>query len=525
MFTALRTGAARRANSFKTLVENFRRGEDGSIIVLSLFLLVGTFAIIGMSVDFMRFESRRAMLQSTADRAVLAATELDRHDGTLNQAQMEQLRRDIVIDHFTKAGFADAIEGPIEVITSEKFASVGVKARFEMDTAMMRFLSRNLGNGADKDEDGERKFSKLSAPAESTAVEGVANIEISLALDLSGSMRNLVTTEDGGTTGETKIEALHEAADAFATAVLDPKYADRISLSLVPYSEHVNAGPDLFNQLGSTALHNVSHCVEFDNVDFQTLEMDLSKNYEHAHFYQYNTHYNKYGGWYDNSNKAVEAPVCPKYAYERIVPLSQNLSDLRDNIHQLEARAGTSIFIGLKWATALLDPSMRPAISNLVAAGKIDGVFDGRPADYPVEGEATATQKVIVLMTDGQNSGSSRLYSQYYNTQSKQDYWETHNLRYAYRNNHYRYRYGSTPYTYYRHTAQDADYNMAILCEKAKDAGVIIFAVAVEATVHGETMMSECASSQGHYFSATGDEMKTVFEGIAKQITELRLSL
>jgi hypothetical protein len=54
---------------------------------------------------------------------------------------------------------------------------------------------------------------------------------------------------------------------------------------------------------------------------------------------------------------------------------------------------------------------------------------------------------------------------------------------------------------------------------------VIIYAVAVEATPDGETEMGKCASSDTHFFSVTGGELETIFTEIAKQITELRLSL
>jgi hypothetical protein len=58
----------------------------------------------------------------------------------------------------------------------------------------------------------------------------------------------------------------------------------------------------------------------------------------------------------------------------------------------------------MKWGTVLLDPSMQPAIGNLITAGAIPGDFVERPYSF----DAGQTLKVIVLMTDGQNT------SQYY---------------------------------------------------------------------------------------------------------------
>ena len=80
---------------------DFRDDENGSIIIFTLFLLILMLAIGGMAVDFMRFECERAVLQSTADRAVLAAADLDQ------DADQKQ----VVIDYFEKAGLSGAIVG------------------------------------------------------------------------------------------------------------------------------------------------------------------------------------------------------------------------------------------------------------------------------------------------------------------------------------------------------------------------------------------------------------------------------
>jgi len=60
------------------------------------------------------------------------------------------------------------------------------------------------------------------------------------------------------------------------------------------------------------------------------------------------------------------------------------------------------------------------------------------------------------------------------------------------------------------------------LCQKAKDKGVIIYAIAVEAGSHGDQEMAKCASSTSHYFNVNGGELEQVFGAIARQITDLR---
>ena len=141
---------------------DFREDESGSIIIFTLFLLILMLAIGGIAVDFMRFESERAVLQSTADRAVLAAADLDQ------DADQKQ----VVFDYFEKAGLSGAIVGEPKVDDFGGRRSVGVVAQQEINTMFLKLLG----------------IHKLSSKAASTAVDGIADIEVSLVVDLCGSI-------------------------------------------------------------------------------------------------------------------------------------------------------------------------------------------------------------------------------------------------------------------------------------------------------------------------------------------------
>jgi Flp pilus assembly protein TadG len=197
-------------------IRSFGRDEGGAVIVMTIMFLGLMMIMGGMAVDFMRFESRRTMLQSVADRAVLAAAEL----------KQDKDEAAVVVDYFKKAGFDGTIVGTPDVISNSDFSSVGVVASYELDSIYLKMLG----------------IEKLAAPAAATAVEGIANIEVSLVVDISGSMREDVVPTDGSAATQTKIQTLRTAATTFAETILTDKYKDKISLSLVPYSEHVNAG-------------------------------------------------------------------------------------------------------------------------------------------------------------------------------------------------------------------------------------------------------------------------------------------
>lgn len=479
--SVLKNKSERLARKIKGQLAHFGRSEDGTIIVMTitwllLFLIVG-----GMAVDFMRFESRRAMLQSTADRAVLAAADLSQ---TLDP-------KDVVADYFAKSEFPDTIIGEISVDPSGKTRSVGVNAIVEMPTTFLRMLT----------------IYNLDAPASATAIEGIANVEVSLILDISGSMEG------------TKIVELRKAAKKFVSVLLTDEYKDRVSISLIPYSQQVNAGPLILDQMNVVRNHEFSHCVDFTDAEMSLVPLDLSKSYLHEQHYQ----------WNSSSGNQITEPICPFYDYERIIPVTQDKDELDKEIDKLQPRGGTAIYLGMKWGLSLLDPSMNDAIKEIVKNDPKDGIFADRPEAYAVAGEANATQKVIVLMTDGQNSNSDRLRPEYYKNADDIAHWAEFNMWYSVRN-HMGGSYGTDILnflTYRRFTPESGDTMLKALCDEAKKPvrNIIIYAIAVEAGSHGTTQMANCASSTGHFFDVSSDKMEETFEGIARQITELRLSL
>jgi Flp pilus assembly protein TadG len=120
----------RNAKWLSKRIRHFQRAEDGAVIVMTLMFLMIMLIVGGMGVDFMRFEARRAMLQSTADRAVLAAADLTQ----------QQDAKAVVIDYFEKAGFGGTIIGEPSVIDTGEFNSVGVQAKLPMRTFFLKAL-------------------------------------------------------------------------------------------------------------------------------------------------------------------------------------------------------------------------------------------------------------------------------------------------------------------------------------------------------------------------------------------------
>ncbi|WP_186009190.1 pilus assembly protein TadG-related protein [Tropicibacter naphthalenivorans] len=177
--------------------------------IFSIFMIVLILTITGASVDIMRFEATRAKMQSSMDRAVLAAADLD------------QLQKpDVVVkDYMDKAGLGDAIAS---VNIKSGLASRTVEAT---GTASMKTLFLKMA-GVDT----------MTAPAVSIAEEKISNVEVSLILDISGSM-----TRNG------RMDKLKPAAQDFVNKVMTDESNGVTTLNLVPFAGQVNPGDILFD--------------------------------------------------------------------------------------------------------------------------------------------------------------------------------------------------------------------------------------------------------------------------------------
>ena len=490
-------------------LNKFVRDEEGSLIILTLLLLVVMLVLGGMAVDFMRFESRRAMLQSVSDRAVLAAANLDQ------SLEAEQ----VVEDYFEKSGFGGSIVGKPFVSDSGGSRFVSVNADLDIDTFYLRMIG----------------IDTLTASAASSAVEGVGDVEVSLVLDISYSMRQMVSGLD-----KTRIQLLREAATAFVDELLLPEYENQISMSLVSYSQQVNVGQGIFDALRTTPdsitedgllidssdpdfddpalgeiVTNTSLCVDLEPEDYETTTFDTDRTYDQVERFQALL----------STGPTIDRPVCPQEDFQAIIPLTQDRERLKRAINQFVPAGYTSIDLGMKWGVTLLDPSVRTLMSTVPDVAPI---FAGnRPADYVSAGDGPDALKFVVLMTDGENWAWRRLNTEYYNDFFWRKTFGTYGFDY-WRNNVNDHPDGNRPslqaVSDIRQTDAQKDGLLQNICNAAKDQGITVFTIAMGAEENGEDQMRQCASSANHYFETEGDTIVPIFKSIARQIRALRLT-
>ncbi|NBB84205.1 MAG: hypothetical protein GVY28_12475, partial [Alphaproteobacteria bacterium] len=231
--------------------------EDGSLLIWNLFTVIAIMLAVGLGLSVQMFELHRASLQNTLDRAVLAATDLD---------QTREAKA-VITDYVTRAGFEGSLTSA-EVETGVNFRTSSAAAELTMQTiAVPGDPTWNVG-------------------ASSAAIESITDIEIALVLDNSGSMGWDKDSSSGD--GNYRLNLLKPAAKDFVDAVSRPKNSNlpgSVSVSIVPFSTQVSAGPDIAAELDFTNEHSYSHCARFAADDYGTTAFSPTETVQRAgHF-------------------------------------------------------------------------------------------------------------------------------------------------------------------------------------------------------------------------------------------------
>ena len=360
--------------SLMDLFRASRRDEDGSIIIFSLMMFVLILWFGGMAVDLMRFETTRTKLQGTLDRAVLAAADLDQVLPPV----------DVCIDYFEKAGMSQFLDTCV-VDQGINYRIVTAAAQAEMPLFFYDLPSVFSSPFT-------AELSSLTVSGTSSAEERVTDVEVSLVLDVSGSMNS-----------NNRIQNLRPASRDFVTTVLANNTnapQGLITISIVPYSAVVNPGTLIEPYLNINRSHEESACLLFDDSEFTTTALDLTATYEHVAHFDPDWHSDSDSA--SDGNNRIKYPWCHTGDHNAIIPHSTNESDLHDAIDAIVPYGNTAIDMGVKWAAALLDPSTHTIIAGLAgqAGTGVPAIASTRPEDF---GQSDVL-KIIVLMTDGSNT-------------------------------------------------------------------------------------------------------------------------
>lgn len=413
---------------------DFRSEESGSIAIFVMLLFVMMLYVGGIGVDVMRSEMRRVAYWQTADRAALAASNI-----VLPPSQSPV---SVCLDWWNTSDIGDEADE----LTVENYTPLctGLATASSRETQLvgkvrsynwfMHMLNQPY----------------FDIPIQTAAQQGVSKIEVIMALDITGSMG-----EASGST--TKIAALRQAATNFVnilkfnrdgggnyTIPKDPN--NLISIGMVPYSSNVNIPVALRDQFNRTNLswwdglpnqgvqNPTINCFEIPESTYGAtalstgMAIPMSAVAQTASSNPNPTITNisaaeTRGGIVNLNYTASAVPskntndfMCNhgdnfstganETASNMIALPSTGITALKTQIGQLNPRGTTSIAVGMRWATALIDDSARPIYTALLGG---EPAMAGRPANN----SDNDTRKIIVLMTDGTHVASKYVKDAY----------------------------------------------------------------------------------------------------------------
>jgi Flp pilus assembly protein TadG len=369
-------------------LKSFWRDQEGSLLILSIFIFLTMVVTSALTLDFMRQEEVRQRIQNTADRAALAAADLNQ---VLSPAE-------VVKDYFEKEGLSGI---DYDLVVNENTYGTSRTVTITADTKVNRTFADFVAPD----------IRDLPIKINTQAEESIGRVEISLVLDISGSMDRVPSASTGTTT---RLQRLVPAAQSFVSQMFDvvqPEGAEpgRLMMSIVPYSTQV-ALPDYMldaytvsndYSIINSSKYRYEQCVDFDDNDFSSLSINPDTELQRT-MYGDSWNYTRYvSSKYYSSYYKHYLGNCSGVTANQVMPYSNSETKLLAKIAGLDADGNTSIDFGVKWGLALLDPVNQLAMTRMISSNDVDSVFAGRPTEY---GEDADAMKVLVVMTDGANT-------------------------------------------------------------------------------------------------------------------------
>ncbi len=187
----------KRVFPFSRFFRAFKSDERGTMTIFALTMFSAAALLGGMAVDVMRYENRRTQMQTALDLCVLNAASLRQ---TLNETTLFN-------DCVRKAGMTGTIT-KLTVSKGYSSKSVTASATETIDTMFMDMIG----------------IESLTVTGTASAMERVGNVEVSLVLDVSGSMAG------------TRMTNLKIAAKDFVKTLLTDDEDERVLITVVHYN-------------------------------------------------------------------------------------------------------------------------------------------------------------------------------------------------------------------------------------------------------------------------------------------------
>jgi len=348
---------------FKALLRAFAGNSHGGAAPMLALAALPLFGFVGAAVDFSRAASARTAMQAALDATALM---LSKDAPDLNAGDLNQKAND-----YFKAMFTRPEANNVQVTTTFTQPQQGSYSLVMKGSATVNTLfSKMLGQ------------STINLSASSEVLWGIKKLNLALALDNTGSMASSQKMTNLKTAAHNLLNTLKNAA----------KQPGDIKVAIVPFATDVNAGTANVEAYwidwtdweaangtcSNTSYHSKSSCVSHGKIwtpkphsQWNGCVNDRDQNND-----------------VNNTTTVAGAPATLFRAHQAgncptsMMTLSEDWTALNAKIDAMTPTGNTNVTIGLSWAFQLLSPN------------------------EPFNAPATATDldKVIVLMTDGENT-------------------------------------------------------------------------------------------------------------------------
>ena len=335
------------------VIKKFADAEDGAIALIFGLMTFVMFLMGAIAVDYTRVVDMRSRISSAVDAASLAAGSA-LLNGELSDSEIVALAKNY-FDH--------------DVASAKPMGTIGVpEIKINRDAGT---IDINVASSARMTLARVSGIESMDIPVSSSTAYKQRNIEVGMALDITGSMDEVVG-------GKTKIQALKDAFAQFANRLI-PEYkpaGQKIRIGIAPYSSGINLGT---YAASASAGRSKDGCVTERANNVFTDEPPAKTPF-----------YVKADGKNDIDDSDGSTPTgaysCPS---AKLIPLSDDKNALIQAVNGFSTGGWTAGHLGVQWAW------------NLVS-DQWTGTFSGSsaPASY-ADVENDKLVKAVVLMTDG----------------------------------------------------------------------------------------------------------------------------
>lgn len=499
----------------------FLRGEGGSAIIFSLFIIIGGLIVCGLAVDLARTETQRVRMQSSLDRGVLASASLTQDLDS----------RAVVESYLRTSGVPVSALTRLESTRSDTANTVLAEASMSVNAIFAQLVGINDWNV------------RVSAVGQ----EAASTLELVLVIDISGSMRS-----------SNRMVNARNAALGFVDHMFAEYPDGTLTVSIVPYSSAVVLPPDLVAQFDVTD----------DGADMNCLVLPSDAYTNRADFAQ-RTYRRMLDFEFYSTDGRFRYYYCPEDPSSEVLAWEQDQRAVENRVRGLDYYAYTGLNEAMRWGVAMLDENSQRIASGMIASGALPAALSGQPRPA----SDARNRKVIIAMTDGMISTGIDISPDYrtgpsgvfidgntiYLPRTEPGDWDRDRRRGEQYLTIPSYRFTNDPtgeevdwpavwkaipvrtyawmmtwnvrryyalaneiFTYTDSSLAERQFQSA--CDLAMDAGVEVYTIGFEAPDRAADILSSCASSPGHFYEADGSELTEVYDAIARQLSALRLT-